>query len=118
MLKIHPSFLKPLEDFIDSGKIKGLAHITGGGLIENIPRILPGGLSVEIRRGSWVELPIFGLIQRLGNIEDSEMFRTFNMGIGMVLICTQSDKDFFIGNLQNCFEIGEVVEGNRTVTII
>ncbi len=118
LLKIHPSFLKPLEGFLDSGKIKGLAHITGGGLIENIPRILPDGLAVEIKRGSWVEPPIFGLIQRLGNIEDSEMFRTFNMGIGMVLICAQSDKGFFIENLQNCFEIGQVIEGSRTVTII
>jgi phosphoribosylformylglycinamidine cyclo-ligase len=118
LLRVHPSFLRSLEGVLDSGKIKGLAHITGGGLIENIPRILPEGLAVEIRRGSWKELPIFGLIQKLGNIEDSEMFRTFNMGIGMVLICERSDKDFFMEKLQNCFEIGEVIEGKRTVTII
>jgi phosphoribosylformylglycinamidine cyclo-ligase len=118
LLKVHPSFFSVLERVLDSGKIKGLAHITGGGLLENIPRILPEGLAVRINRGSWAELPIFKLIQKLGNIEDSEMFRTFNMGIGMVLICEQKDKDFLMENIGKCFEIGEVIEGNKNVTII
>src|SRR5947207_2433164 len=78
LLATHQSFLPQIGPLLDSGVIKGLAHITGGGFLENIPRILPEGVSVEINRGTWPELPIFGLMQRLGNVDDHEMFRTFN----------------------------------------
>src|SRR5216684_781279 len=81
LLKPHVSYLRALDGLLDSGTIKGLAHITGGGLLENIPRVLPEGTSVHIKRGSWPGLPIFELMQRLGNIEDAEMYRPFNMGI-------------------------------------
>jgi phosphoribosylformylglycinamidine cyclo-ligase len=118
LLKTHTSFLKPLDKLLDSGKIKGLAHITGGGLLENIPRILPATVSVEVKRGTWSELPIFGLMQKLGNVEDKEMFRAFNMGIGMVVICAEEDKEFLKNNLGECFEIGRVVEGNKEVKIL
>jgi phosphoribosylformylglycinamidine cyclo-ligase len=117
LLATHPSFLKPLDKLLDSGKIRGLAHITGGGLLENIPRVLPENISVEIKRGSWNELPIFGLMQKIGNVEEKEMFRTFNMGIGMVVICAEEDRKFFKDNLGECFEIGRVVEGNKEVII-
>ena len=83
----HVSYLRALEGLLDRGVIKGLAHITGGGLLENIPRILPEATNAEIQRGSWPVLPVFNLLQRLGNIDESEMFRTFNMGIGMVVVC-------------------------------
>ena len=118
LLKTHTSFLKPLENLLDSRKVKGLAHITGGGFLENIPRILPENVSVEIKRGTWNELAIFGLMQKLGNIEEKEMFRTFNMGIGMIVICAESDKEFLKDNLGKVFEIGKVIEGNREVSII
>jgi phosphoribosylformylglycinamidine cyclo-ligase len=118
LLKPHASFLKPLDKLLDSGKIKGLAHITGGGLLENIPRILPENVAVEIKRETWPELPIFGLMQKIGNVEDKEMFRTFNMGVGMVVICAEADKEFLQKSLANCFEIGRVIEGNREVEII
>ena len=118
LLKPHASFLKPLDKLLDSGRIKGLAHITGGGLLENIPRILPENVSVEIKRGTWGELPIFGLMQKIGNVEDKEMFRTFNMGVGMVVICAEEDKEFLLGNLGECFEIGKVIEGNKEVEIV
>ncbi|MEO6590221.1 MAG: phosphoribosylformylglycinamidine cyclo-ligase, partial [Pyrinomonadaceae bacterium] len=65
LLEKHTSFLKPLENLLDTGKIKGLAHITGGGFLENIPRILPENVAVEIKRGTWNELPVFGLMQKL-----------------------------------------------------
>ncbi|MGI8812560.1 MAG: phosphoribosylformylglycinamidine cyclo-ligase, partial [Pyrinomonadaceae bacterium] len=84
LLATHQSFLPQIGPLLDSGKIKGLAHITGGGFLENIPRILPENVSVKINRGTWPELPIFGLMQQLGNVSEKEMFRTFNMGIGMV----------------------------------
>ena len=117
LLTPHTSFLKPLDKLLDSGKIKGLAHVTGGGLLENIPRILPENVSVEIKRGTWNELPIFGLMQKIGNVEDKEMFRTFNMGVGMIVICANEDKEFLKNHLGECFEIGRVVEGNREVKI-
>src|SRR6476469_3579590 len=91
LLVTHSSFLPQLGPLLDTGMIKGLAHITGGGFLENIPRILPDNISVEIKRGSWTEPPIFGLLQKLGNGSEAERFRTFNMGIGMVLICSQFD---------------------------
>ena len=115
LLKPHASFLKPLETLLDSGKIKGLAHITGGGLLENIPRILPANVSVEIKRGTWNELPIFGLMQKLGNVETSEMFRAFNMGVGMVLVCAEADREFLKNSLGECFEIGRVVDRKKDV---
>lgn len=117
LLKTHTSFLKPLNGLLDSGKIKGLAHITGGGFLENIPRILPENVSVVIKRGTWNELPVFGFMQKLGNVADAEMFRTFNMGIGMVLICVEEDKEFLKNNVGECFEIGRVVKGNKEVII-
>jgi phosphoribosylformylglycinamidine cyclo-ligase len=121
LLKTHASFLKPLDKLLDSGKIKGLAHITGGGFLENIPRILPENVSVEIKRGTWNELPIFGLMQKLGNVEEKEMFRTFNMGVGMVIICAESDKEAIVSHIENsgekCFEIGRVISGNKEVVI-
>src|SRR5256714_4324526 len=91
LLKPHVSYLKVLEGLLDSSLIKGLAHITGGGLLENIPRILPEETSVEIKCDSWPALPIFTLMQRLGNIDEPEMYRTFNMGIGMVVVCSPTD---------------------------
>ncbi len=71
--------------------VKGLAHITGGGLLDNIPRLLPPGTKAVIERGTWPEPPIFGLLQRLGNVPTEEMFRTFNMGVGMVVVVDAGD---------------------------
>ncbi len=121
LLQPHVSYLRALEGLLDSITIKGLAHITGGGLLENIPRILPQGTSVQIKRGSWPVLPIFELMQRIGNIEDAEMFRTFNMGIGMVIVCAQTDVAEIGSQVRergfNCFEIGCVNHGPRNVVI-
>ncbi len=121
LLRPHVSYLRALEGVLDSGAIKGLAHITGGGLLENIPRILPEGTSVEIKRGSWPVLPIFEMMQRLGSIEDAEMYRTFNMGIGMVVVCAQTEVAEVTSQVRergtNCFEIGRVTEGPRDVVI-
>ncbi|HEY0658210.1 MAG TPA: phosphoribosylformylglycinamidine cyclo-ligase [Pyrinomonadaceae bacterium] len=121
LLTPHASFLKPLEQLLDTGKIKGLVHITGGGLLENIPRVLPGNVSVEIEKGTWDELPIFSLMQQIGNVEEREMFRTFNMGVGMVVICRPDDAPQIKAHIENfgekCFEIGRVTAGNKEVVI-
>ena len=121
LLKPHRSYYKQLSGLIDQKKIKGLAHITGGGLLENIPRILPEDVSVEIKRGTWNELPIFGVMQRLGNVEDKEMFRSFNMGVGIAIICAESEKEVIISHIEKfgerCFEIGRVVQGKKEIFI-
>ncbi len=117
LLATHQSFLPQIGPLLDNGLIKGLAHITGGGFLENIPRILPEGVSVEINRGSWPELPIFGMMQRLGNVDEKEMFRTFNMGIGMVVVCHEEDMVTVKDHLAECYEIGRIVIGNHDVRI-
>ena len=117
LLETHASFLRPLEGLLDKGVIKGLVHITGGGFLENIPRILPENVSVEIKRGTWPELPIFGLMRKLGNVDEKEMFRTFNMGIGMVVVCSSVDKAEVLNQIKDCHEIGKITEGPGTVEL-
>jgi len=121
LLKPHLSYLPALEGLLDQGVIKGLAHITGGGLLENIPRILPEGTSVEIRRDSWPILPVFQLMQRIGSVEDAEMFRTFNMGIGMVIVCAEENTSRIKTHLESsggaCYQIGRVIRGSGEVAI-
>jgi phosphoribosylformylglycinamidine cyclo-ligase len=119
LLQPHVSYLKPLDSLLDSGTIKGLAHITGGGLTDNIPRILPEGCAVEIEPGSWPVLPIFKLMQQIGNVSAAEMYRTFNMGVGMVVVCAPKDRQSITSHLLSqgaeCFEIGRVVQGKQEV---
>jgi phosphoribosylformylglycinamidine cyclo-ligase len=91
LLAPHLNYLLALKPLLDKNLIKGLAHITGGGLTENIPRILPPGCAAHIRLGSWPVLPIFELMQAIGNIDEAEMLRTFNMGVGMVVILEEKD---------------------------
>jgi phosphoribosylformylglycinamidine cyclo-ligase len=121
LLLPHVSYLKPLDGLLDNGAIKGLAHITGGGLTDNIPRILPEGTAVQIKRDSWPTLPLFELLRRLGNVSDSEMYRTFNMGVGLVIVCAESEAGEIERHLRDhgdqCYAIGHVVKGNREVLI-
>ena len=121
LLLPHLSYLRPLEGLLDAGIIKGLAHITGGGLLDNIPRILPEGTSVKIEQGTWPVLPMFELFRRLGNVSDFEMYRTFNMGVGMVIVCAAGDADLVKNHFRErndpCHEIGKVIAGKREVII-
>ncbi|AAM23860.1 phosphoribosylformylglycinamidine cyclo-ligase [Caldanaerobacter subterraneus subsp. tengcongensis MB4] len=102
-------------------KIKGMAHITGGGFIENIPRILRKGVSARIYKGSWEVPIIFDMIRRLGEIEEKEMYRTFNMGIGMVVIIDKEEVEKALKRLkevgETAFVIGEIVEGEGGVIL-
>ena len=94
--------------------VKGIAHITGGGLTENIPRILPKGCSANIKRGTWPNLPVFDTIEELGNIDIEEMYRAFNMGIGMVFVVDKKSVETITKSLKNItpvFNIGTVDEG-------
>ncbi len=121
LLQPHLSYLKPLDGLLDSGMIKGLAHITGGGLTDNIPRILPENCAVEIDKGSWPVLPVFKLMQEIGNVSDAEMYRTFNMGAGMVVVTAAENRPGVESHLQQqgtpVYEIGRVISGAREVTI-
>ena len=86
LLQVHRSYLRVLRELRDQRLLAAAAHITGGGFTENIPRVLPSGLRAEIHPGSWPVLPVFRYLQGLGSVSDDEMLRTFNMGIGLVLI--------------------------------
>lgn len=86
-------YVKPLLKLLAALSVKGMAHITGGGLTENIPRVLPETVTVELQRGSWVVPPLFDWLQQQGNIDEGEMLRTFNCGIGMVVIVAAADAD-------------------------
>ena len=121
LLLPHVSYLKPLDGLLDKGVIKGLAHITGGGVTDNIPRILPEGTAVRIERGSWPIPPLFELLRKLGNVSDAEMYRTFNMGVGMVIVCAPADAKEIETHLrergEEFYRIGNVVNGDREVSI-
>ena len=112
-------YVQPVLYLLEKYNILGIAHITGGGLLENIPRILPSGVSVEIDQNNWPKPPIFSLVQEEGEISDEEMYRTFNMGIGMVLIVRPDKTEKIIGELKQSnfpsYLIGRVVKGKRKV---
>ncbi len=109
------------QDLISKFKIKGIAHITGGGPLENIPRILPEGLKAKIIKGTWKIPAIFNLIQNTGKIEEEEMYRVFNMGIGIVVIVKEEEAnsilEFLKKQRQKAVIIGEIVKGERKVEI-
>ncbi len=110
LLRPHRSYVGQVFRLAQKTGIKGIAHITGGGLIDNIPRILPPGVNAVLDQKCWSVLPVFKLIQRLGRVPVEDMYRTFNMGIGMVLIVDKKAK-------VNGKIIGEVVKGKRKVII-
>jgi len=117
LLKLHRSYLKPIRALHDEGILKGAAHITGGGITDNTPRILPKGLGVEIDSNSWPVLPIFELLRETGNIPEADYRRTFNLGIGMILVVSRRDVAEAARVLKRLrekyFEIGRVVEAPR-----
>jgi len=112
LLRPHRSYLPAVEPLIDGGRLKGMAHITGGGIVENLPRTLPEGLTFTIDRGSWTIPPLFTWLQGAGQVPDSEMFRAFNMGVGLVLVCGPGDAPDMLEDLRARGEapwvIGEV----------
>ena len=97
-------YVKPALAACKAADVHGIAHITGGGFIENIPRILPDGLSAEIELGSWPVLPVFTELQRMGEMSDRQIYNTFNMGIGMVFAVDASEADAVIAALEACGE--------------
>ncbi len=93
LLTVHRSYLRDLEPLLDEGRIHALAHVTGGGIPGNLPRVLPAGLGARVERGSWEPPAIFRALREAGNVERSEMDRVFNMGVGMIAVVDAGDAD-------------------------
>ena len=121
LIKPTKLYVKPIIEVIKSVSVKGIVHITGGGFYENIPRILPANVNAEIDLGSWEVPEIFRLIQEEGNIDSDEMYKTFNMGIGMMLVVNKDDVkkalEFLVKNGENAKVIGKIVGGSRQVVL-
>ena len=119
LLATHKSYVKPILRLRKVCEIKGIAHITGGGLPANVLRILPDGCVADIRKGTWEIPPIFPFLQASGNVEEAEMYKVFNMGIGMVIVLAPDTVDAALASLnssgESTFHIGEVVAGDKGV---
>jgi phosphoribosylformylglycinamidine cyclo-ligase len=116
LLEPHRSYLTMIQPLLEAGRIKGMAHITGGGITDNLPRALPHGTAAVIDRSAWTVPPIFTWLQRSGSIPDEDMLRTFNMGIGLIIVTRQGQAEPLINELaarggHNACVIGEVVPG-------
>ena len=114
LLKVHRSYLRVIQSLHEKGLLKGAAHITGGGITDNTPRILPAGLAVKIDTGAWKIPPVFELLRSLGNLPDDDFRRTFNLGIGLVMIVEKNAVQRVLSDLksqqENAYIIGQVSE--------
>lgn len=123
LLESHRSYLRMIEPALESGTIKGMAHITGGGMTDNLPRILPQDVHAIVDRSRWEVPPIFSWLQRTGRVPVEEMFRTFNMGIGLIVVCAPGDETHLIEALERsggaCVRtIGEIRAGGSGVRYV
>lgn len=117
----HRCYLPVLKEVIEAGLVKGLAHVTGGGFIDNIPRILPENCRAVVKKNSWPVLPVFQVLQEVGKIQEIEMYRTFNMGIGMVCLISPEQESEFRRRLESAGEkaycLGRLEKGAKEVIL-
>src|SRR5213592_3458439 len=122
LLAPHRSYLSAVRPLLDAGLIKGMAHITGGGITENLPRTLPAGCAADVDRRSWSVPPIFAFLRTRGDIAEDEMLRAFNMGIGLIAVVEASSSDHALDLLRRGGErpiaLGRVVPGDRGVRYV
>jgi phosphoribosylformylglycinamidine cyclo-ligase len=120
LLRVHRSYLDAVMAINQLAPIKGLAHITGGGIVENLPRILPAGTGARIHKGAWPVLPIFELIAREGDVVEGEMYRVFNMGAGMLVVVGAKDANQIPERVEGLtvYRVGEIVAGDGTVQLV
>ena len=115
-------YVKPVLALLDKIKVKGISHITGGGFYENMPRSIPKGLGVQIKKSDFKVLPIFKLIQKVGGIAERDMFNTFNMGVGMSIVVSKEDVKEAISILKDngidAYEIGTIIKSEDGVTLL
>jgi phosphoribosylformylglycinamidine cyclo-ligase len=119
-MRTHRSYWPLIKKLTDADAVAALAHITGGGITENLPRVLPRGKGAHIELGSWPVQPIFEHLRKLGNLPPEEMLRTFNMGIGMILVVPPKKfkkvQTILERSGEKMFTIGRIVKGDRKVT--
>jgi phosphoribosylformylglycinamidine cyclo-ligase len=120
LLATHRSYGRAVRPLLEAALIKGMAHITGGGITENLPRILPEGCGAVVSHAAWTVPPLFELIQQLGSVATPEMFRAFNMGIGLILVCAASQRArvqelLVLAGESGAVLLGEVEAGHRAV---
>jgi len=119
LMKTHRSYLHVIQKLVTAGLTTGMAHITGGGITENLPRILPKGVTAQVEIGSWPVLPIFEHLRELGNVPQEEMMRTFNMGIGLIAVIPAAKftraKNLLDRAEEKFYVVGRVVKGERRV---
>jgi len=122
LLRPHLSYALPVLRVLEKYSVHGITHITGGGLIENPVRILPKGMNIKLKKGSWPILSIFELLIKHGRLDEHEAYRTFNMGLGMLLVVKREDTDKIMESLSKdkvkVYEAGEVVRGEKKVKLI
>ncbi len=123
LLEPHRSYLPLVQPLLEAGRIKGMAHITGGGITDNLPRVLPPGTAAVVELSSWTVPPLFAWLQRGGGVPLDDMLRTFNMGIGLVLVTGPDDAEALIGGLAargggQARLIGAVVPGEPSVSYV
>jgi len=121
LLTPHRSYLATVRPLLDARLVKGMAHITGGGITDNLPRVLPEGVGAVVRRGAWEVPPVFRVLGDAGRVPDEDQMRTFNMGIGLIVVVAPGDVDRTLGTLRAAGEpgarvIGEAGPGDRRVT--
>jgi phosphoribosylformylglycinamidine cyclo-ligase len=121
LLRTHRSYLTCMRPLLERKLVKGMAHITGGGIPGNLSRILPAGADARVHRGTWTIPPLFSFLQKSGDVPDAEMFRAFNMGIGMIVVVGSGHVDVALGELKDAGEdpkvIGEIVAGEKRVML-
>ncbi len=116
LLEPHRLYLAELQALAGAGLLKAAAHVTGGGLLDNLPRVLPAGLGAELERGRWPEPAVFDLIRRLGHVPDAEMYRTFNLGLGLLVVVAEEASDRALGLVTeaggSARPVGRIVTGS------
>jgi phosphoribosylformylglycinamidine cyclo-ligase len=118
-MRRHKSYWPVIRRLVEAEAVNAMAHITGGGITENLPRVLPKGTAANIQLGSWPVLPVFTHLQKLGNVDQDEMLRTFNMGIGMILVVPAKKfkrvQTILDRANEKGYTIGRIVKGDRKV---
>jgi len=122
LLRVHRSYLKPVHPLIVDGSIHALAHITGGGIPENLDRVIPDGLQARVEKAAWTPGPEFLAMKEASGADDDELYRTFNMGIGLVLVVAAANADAVVRRLEQSGEvvhpIGQIVRGDEKVVLV